>query len=90
MNTYYSGRSSRPAGLFSFGLLDGPPWTTVSRTSRLTNSPARTDVARFYSAPRAPCEKPTEGVRLGAWGGRVKSRLRSQPLRDGIHEQSEL
>jgi hypothetical protein len=24
MNTYYSGRSSRPAGLFSFGLLDGP------------------------------------------------------------------
>jgi hypothetical protein len=24
MNTYYRGRSSRPAGLFSFGLLDGP------------------------------------------------------------------
>jgi hypothetical protein len=24
MNTYYSGRSSRPARLFSFGLLDGP------------------------------------------------------------------
>ena len=23
MNTYYGGRSSRPAGLFSFGLLDG-------------------------------------------------------------------
>ncbi len=23
MNTYYSGRSSRPAWLFSFGLLDG-------------------------------------------------------------------
>ena len=24
MNTYYVVRSSRPAGLFSFGLLDGP------------------------------------------------------------------
>jgi hypothetical protein len=24
MNTYYSDRPSRPAGLFSFGLLDGP------------------------------------------------------------------
>ncbi len=24
MNTYYSGRSSHPAGLFSFSLLDGP------------------------------------------------------------------
>ena len=24
MNTYYSGRSSCPAALFSFGLLDGP------------------------------------------------------------------
>jgi hypothetical protein len=24
MNAYYSGRSSRPARLFSFGLLDGP------------------------------------------------------------------
>jgi hypothetical protein len=24
MNDYYSGRSSRSAGLFSFGLLDGP------------------------------------------------------------------
>ena len=24
MNTCYSGRSSRPVGLFSFGLLDGP------------------------------------------------------------------
>jgi hypothetical protein len=24
MNAYYSGRFSRPAGLFSFGLLDGP------------------------------------------------------------------
>ena len=24
MNTYYSNRSSHPAGFFSFGLLDGP------------------------------------------------------------------
>ncbi|MDQ6734424.1 MAG: hypothetical protein M3Z35_09985 [Nitrospirota bacterium] len=37
----------------------------------------------LYSARRAPCEKPTEG-RVSA--RRVKSRLRSQPLRDGIHE----
>jgi hypothetical protein len=48
MHTYSSGRSSRPAGLFSFGLLDGPQGIAVSRNGRLTISPARTDVALLY------------------------------------------
>jgi hypothetical protein len=47
MNTCYSGRSSRPARLFSFRLLDGPQGITVSRNGRLTISPARTNLARF-------------------------------------------
>jgi hypothetical protein len=102
MNAYYSGRSSRLAGLFSFGLLDGPPWVTVSRTGRLTNSPARTNMARLFSAPCALREAHGEGARpmgqkrvsarLG-WAGEKTSGvggwnewLRSQPLRDGIHE----
>lgn len=83
MNTYYSGRSSRPAGLFSFGLLDGPPWITVARTGRLTISAARTDVARFIQRAVHPARSPRRGR---AWGGRVKSRLRSQLLRNGIYE----
>jgi hypothetical protein len=58
MNTYYSGRSSLPAGFFSFGLLDGPPWITVSRTGRLTNSPARTDVTRFIQRVVRPARSP--------------------------------
>jgi hypothetical protein len=71
MNTCYSGRSHRLARLLSFGLLDGPQKVKVSR-NRLTISLARTDVARFL--PRA--------VRLP----RSHDRLRSQPLRDDIHE----
>jgi hypothetical protein len=58
MNAYYSGRSSRPAGLFSFDLLDEPQKVKVSRNGRLTISPARTDVARFIQRavrlPRSP------------------------------------
>ncbi|MDQ6734153.1 MAG: hypothetical protein M3Z35_08585 [Nitrospirota bacterium] len=63
MNTYYSGRSSRPAELFSFGLLDGPPWITVSRTGRLTNSPARTNMARFIQRAVRPARSPRKGAR---------------------------
>ncbi|MBA2253124.1 MAG: hypothetical protein H0W13_10575 [Nitrospirales bacterium] len=63
MNTYYSGRSSRPAGLFSFGLLDGPPWITVSRTGRLTNSPARTDVTLFIHRAVRPARSLRELAR---------------------------
>ncbi|MBA2251868.1 MAG: hypothetical protein H0W13_04055 [Nitrospirales bacterium] len=86
MNTCYSGRSSRPAELFSFGLLDGPPWITVSRTGPLTISRASTHVT-LYSSRRAPCEKPTgRGASWRAWDGRVQWALRSQPLRDGIPE----
>jgi hypothetical protein len=76
MNTYYSGRSSHPARLFSFGLLDGPQGIAVSRNGRLTNSPARTNVALFIH----------RAVRLA----KNRGGLRSQPLRDGIHEQSGL
>jgi hypothetical protein len=72
MNTYYSGRSSRPARLFSFGLLDGPQGIAVSRNGRLTISPARTNVARFIH----------RAVRLV----RSPGGLPSQPLRDGIQE----
>jgi hypothetical protein len=38
MNDYYSRRSSRPAGIFSFGLLDGPQGIAVSRNGRLTKT----------------------------------------------------
>jgi hypothetical protein len=38
MNDYYSGRSSRPAAFFSFGLLDGPQEVRVSRHGRLTKT----------------------------------------------------
>jgi hypothetical protein len=86
MNTYYSGRSSHPAGLFSFGLLDGPQSIAVSRNGRLHLGGAHKRGA-LYSSRRAPCEKPMgPGASRRAWGGRVKWRLRSQPLRDGIHE----
>jgi hypothetical protein len=64
-------RSSRPAGLFSFGLLDGPPWITLSRTGRFTNSPARTNVARFIQRVR-PVRSPRKGASWRAWGGRVR------------------
>jgi hypothetical protein len=74
------------ARLFSFGLLDGPPWITVSRTGRLTISAARTDMARFIQRTVRPARSPRKGASWRAWGGRVKSRLRSQPPRDGIHE----
>jgi hypothetical protein len=57
---------------FSFGLLDGPSWITVSRTGRLTISAARTDVAHFIQRAVRPAGSP---------GG-----LRSQPLRNGIHQ----
>jgi hypothetical protein len=39
-------------------LLDGPPWITVSRTGRLTNSPARTDVTRFIQRVVRPARSP--------------------------------
>jgi hypothetical protein len=58
--------------LFWFGFLDGPQRIAVSRNGRLTISPARTDVARFIH----------RAVRLA----RSHARLRSQPLRDYIHE----
>jgi hypothetical protein len=53
MNDYYSGRSSRPARLFSFGLLDGPqklrcPETAGSRGhGPLTISRASTPMTRL-------------------------------------------
>jgi hypothetical protein len=93
MNDYYSGRSSRSAGLFSFGFLDGPQGITVSRNDRLTKTRPAHHLAgvhtrdTLYSPRRAPCEKPTgTGVSWRAWGGRVQWRLRSQPLRDAVHE----
>jgi hypothetical protein len=61
MNTDYSGRSSRPAKLFSFGLLDGPAWNAISRTGRLTNLTARTDVAHFIQRAVRPARSPREG-----------------------------
>ena len=86
MNTYYSGQSTPPAGLFSFGLLDGPPWINVSRPDRLTILPARTDVARFIQRAVRPARSPRNG-RVSArpgWVGKLKTS--SHPLRDGIHE----
>jgi hypothetical protein len=53
MNDYYSGRPSRPAGLFSFGLLDGPQQLKVQEPAGsqghgpLTISRASTDVTRL-------------------------------------------
>jgi hypothetical protein len=72
MNTCYSSRSTRLARLFSFGLLDGPQGIAVPRNGRLTISPARTNMAPFIH----------RAVRLA----RSHGTLRSQPLRDGIHE----
>ena len=48
MNTYYSGRSSRPAGLFSFGLLDGPQ--VRLRHPHLREAPASFGLSRFATA----------------------------------------
>jgi hypothetical protein len=48
MNTCYSSRSHRLARLFSFSLLDGPQEVRVSRNGRLTNLPARTNLALLY------------------------------------------
>ena len=57
MNTYHSGRSARPTGVFSFGLLDDLRWIAVSRTGRLTNWPARPAVARFIQRVVFPPKK---------------------------------
>jgi hypothetical protein len=65
MNTYYSGRSSRPAGLFSFSLLDGPQGIAVSRNGRLTISPARTNVARFIHRVVRLVRSPRKGASPG-------------------------
>jgi hypothetical protein len=43
-------------------------------------------VARFFIAPCALREAHGKGESWRAWGGRVKSRLRSQPLPDAVHE----
>jgi hypothetical protein len=48
MNTYYSGRSSHPAGLFSFGLLDGPQ--VRLRRPHLRQVPAGFGLRRFATA----------------------------------------
>jgi hypothetical protein len=45
MNDYYSGRSSRPAGLFSFDLLDGPQ--VRLRRPHLREAPAGFGLSRF-------------------------------------------
>ncbi|MEP6887627.1 MAG: hypothetical protein ABI945_04810 [Nitrospirales bacterium] len=74
MNTYYSGRSSCPAGLFSFGLLDGPQNGEGIRTGRLTNSPARTNVALFIHRAVRPARSPRMGHVLAClgWAGAVR------------------
>ena len=66
MNVYYGSRSSRPAGLFSFGLIDGPQ--VRMRRPHLREAHGKGRVL----------------ARLG-WAGEIDG-LRSQPLRDGIHE----
>ena len=48
MNTYYSGRSSRPAGLFSFGLLDGSQ--VRLRCPHAREAPAGFGLSRFATA----------------------------------------
>jgi hypothetical protein len=48
MNTYSSGRSSRLAGLFSFGLLDGPQ--VRLRRPHLREAPAGFSFSRFATA----------------------------------------
>jgi hypothetical protein len=45
MNGYYSGRSSCPAWLFSFGLLDGPQ--VRLRRPHLREAPAGFGLSRF-------------------------------------------
>src|SRR5688572_6919327 len=60
MNAYYGSRSSRPAGLFLFSLLDGLPCVTLSRTGRLTKTRPAHHLAGVhtrdapYSARRGP------------------------------------
>jgi hypothetical protein len=48
MNTYCSGRSSRPARLFSFGLLDGPQ--VRLRRPHLREAAAGFGLSRFATA----------------------------------------
>jgi hypothetical protein len=48
MNTYCSGRSSRPARLFSFGLLDGPQ--ARLRRPHLREAAAGFGLSRFATA----------------------------------------
>ncbi len=48
MNNYYSGRSSRPAGLFSFGLLDGQQ--VRLRRPYLRGAPAGFGLSRFATS----------------------------------------
>jgi hypothetical protein len=48
MNTCYSGRSSRPARLFSFGLLDGPQ--VRLRRPHVREAPACFGLSRFTTA----------------------------------------
>ena len=48
MNTYYSSRSSRPAGLFSFGLLDGSQ--VRLRRPHLREAPTGFGLSRFVTA----------------------------------------
>ncbi len=48
MNAYYSGRSSRPAWLFSFGLLGGPQ--VRLRRPHLREAPAGFSLSRFVTA----------------------------------------
>jgi hypothetical protein len=74
MNTYYSGRSSRPAGLFSFSLLDGPQGIAVSRNGRLTISRRAQTWRALFIAPCALREAHGKGrvlARLGRAGART-------------------
>jgi hypothetical protein len=49
INDYYSRRFSRPAGLFSFGLLDGPQWDRG-----IKKRPAHEDTALTISRASIP------------------------------------
>jgi hypothetical protein len=69
MNDYYSGRSSHPAGLFSFCLLDGPQ--VRLRRPHVREAPAGFGLSRF-----ATPFMNNPGLRLGVCPGRADTNTR--------------
>ena len=88
MNTYYSGRSSRSTGLFSFGLLDGPQEIAVSKKRPAHHLAGGIDMALFIHRAVRLARSPREGARPS--GKRLSWQARGRRVRQCLGRAGEM